>query len=83
MNGLDLRTIAHDLREAAGRVERLPAPSARDPEAFHIGRSERGKELRDIARRLWPEPVQTTTGTAATRRSFAPAAGLPRSPRRK
>jgi hypothetical protein len=50
--------------DLADRARRLPAPSHRDPEAFHIARSELAAELRNLADagtpRVadWPRPRQ-------------------------
>ena len=53
--GLDLPRIADRLRAIARMVDRLPPPSHRDPECFHIARSEQAHEIRKVASTLWPD----------------------------
>jgi hypothetical protein len=42
--------LAGRLLELADAVRRLPPPGHRDPEAFHIAKSEIAAELRSVAR---------------------------------
>ena len=51
--------IAEALREIARRVRYLPGPSHRDPEAFHINRSELAHEIDLVAQAVWPWPSVT------------------------
>lgn len=44
-----LATLAGRLAEIAEAVRRLPPPDRRDPEAFHLARSELAAELRRLA----------------------------------
>jgi hypothetical protein len=47
--GDDVKTIAAALDELAGRIARIPPPSARRPHAFHEERSEVASLARAIA----------------------------------
>jgi len=51
------------LLELARQAARLPAPSHRDPEAFHVARSELAGQLRDLAVGCAPsQPPQSRCG---------------------
>lgn len=72
--------LARRLREIASKVRCLPPPSARDPEAFHINRSEEAKQIELVADELFPLPRPRED----IRRPVPPNIdGLPRSPRRR
>lgn len=40
------------LRELAGRARRLPPPDHRDPERFHVERSELASDISDLTREI-------------------------------
>lgn len=44
-----LADLPERLRDLADRARRLPPPSSRDPEAFHIARDELGADLEVLA----------------------------------
>ena len=46
--------LAARLADLADRVRRLPPPSRRDPEAFHVARSDLAAELRRLAAEAEP-----------------------------
>ncbi len=52
------------LRDLADRIRRLPPPNHRDPEAFHVARSELAAELRRLA-------AETEPTAGASRPTFA------------
>jgi len=56
--------LATRLLALADRVRRLPPPSHRDPEAFHVARSELAAELRRLA-------AETEPAAGATRPTLA------------
>lgn len=77
------RETALLLQEIARKVRYLPAPSHRDPEAFHIARSEQASEIDRVAHLIWPEVRSPGSITDIRRPPTQNTNDLPRSPRRK
>ncbi len=46
--------MADSLRDIARKARRMPPPSHRDPEAFHIARDEIGRTIEQLANSLSP-----------------------------
>jgi hypothetical protein len=55
--------IAGRLFDLADRVRRLPPPNPRDPEAFHVAKSDVAAELRRVAHDAERQPPETATET--------------------